>query len=63
MNGSKNPIESVLTLIIDDGVSSRGHRKNILTAAHRSIGVASEVHPSLGIIVVCGYAFHYCSNK
>lgn len=63
LSGSKNAIESVLNLIIDDGVSNRGHRKNMLAEAHRTIGVASEPHPSLGIIVVCNYAFHYCSNK
>lgn len=63
INGSNNPIESVLNLIIDDGVSDRGHRKNILAEAHRTIGVASEPHPSLGVVVVCNYAFHYCSTK
>lgn len=62
-NGSKNPIEVVVNQIIDDGVSSRGHRKNILAPAHRTIGVASESHPNLGKIIVCKYAFHYSSLK
>jgi uncharacterized protein YkwD len=63
MNGSKNIMESVLSLIIDDGVQGRGHRKNILNPSHRTIGIASEDHPSMGVIVVCNYAFHYCKNK
>lgn len=63
MNGSKSAIESVLNHIIDDGVPSRGHRKNILNPAHRTIGIASEVHPSMGVIIVCNYAFHYSTNK
>ena len=62
-NGTKHPIEAVLSQIIDDGVPSRGHRKNILAPSHRTIGVGSEPHPVLGEIVVCKYAFHYCSNK
>lgn len=63
LNGSKNTLESVINLIIDDGIPNRGHRKNILAQAHRTIGVASEEHPSMGNIVVCNYAFHYSSNK
>ena len=63
MNGSKSAMESVLSLIIDDGVKGRGHRKNILNPSHRTIGIASEVHPSMEVIIVCNYAFHYCKNK
>lgn len=30
INGEKNALESIITLIIDDGIPSRGHRKTIL---------------------------------
>ena len=62
-NGSKPAFETVLNYIIDDSVPGRGHRKNILAPAHRTVGVASEPHPSLGTIIICDYAFHYCTNK
>ncbi len=53
----------MLSLIIDDGVNNRGHRKNVLNPAHRTIGIACTDHPSHGTIVTINYAFHYCSNK
>jgi uncharacterized protein YkwD len=63
LTGQRSIIENIINLIIDDGVTSRGHRKNILNPAHRTIGLACEDHPSLKNIIVCNYAFHYCKNK
>lgn len=39
-------VEQVINQIVDDGVPSRWHRKNILSPGHRTIGVAYEEHPS-----------------
>jgi uncharacterized protein YkwD len=38
-----NPEMTVLGLIIDDGVSDRGHRKTILNPEYRYIGCKSEI--------------------
>ncbi len=37
------PLEVVLDLLIDQGVSSLGHRKNILSPAYNSIGIESAI--------------------
>eukprot|EP00347_Sterkiella_histriomuscorum_P008818 403343629 len=62
-NNCPGVMEQVLSQIIDDGTPSRWHRKNILNQAHRTVGIALENHPSQQTVVVCKYAFHYCSNK
>ncbi|CDW83699.1 UNKNOWN [Stylonychia lemnae] len=56
-------IDNIIQQIIDDGVQSRGHRKNILNPAHRTLGVAFEEHKQCGSIIVCNYAFNYKSSK
>lgn len=62
MQGRKNALELVVNMIVDDGNKNRGYRKNILNPIHRTIGVASEDHPSIELITVCNYAFHYIKN-
>lgn len=54
--GNKNGREIVLQLMIDDGVSSRGHRKNIFSEAFKVVGIASHLHPTYKITSVFDYA-------
>lgn len=42
--GWSDAVEIVLDLLIDDGISSLGHRKNILNSKYIFVGVAIEPH-------------------
>ena len=59
--GKVNGLECIVSLIIDDGVKGRGHRKNVLAPAHRCTGVTFGAHPTFGCVTVLNYAF-YCSS-
>lgn len=52
----------VITLLIDDGVSSRGHRKNFLNNSFRLIGVKSGAHQVYGSMCVIDFAGGYTSK-
>ena len=54
--GPKDARSMVMQLIIDDGVSGRGHRKNIYTAAFGTAGVACGSHPRFGSMCVIDFA-------
>ncbi|MCI0512443.1 tetratricopeptide repeat protein [candidate division KSB1 bacterium] len=49
----------VLQLIIDDGVASRGHRKNLLNASYRFVGVACGAHARYGYMCVQDFSVEY----
>lgn len=49
----------VLSLLIDDGVPGRGHRKNLLNPSLSKIGVAFGTHPSYGNMCVMDLASDY----
>jgi uncharacterized protein YkwD len=42
--GSKNGKDAMIQLLIDDGVASRGHRKNIFSANYKLVGVGIQTH-------------------
>ena len=44
MYNSMTPLEAVLNLCIDDGVASRGHRRNIFDENFYFTGVATGMH-------------------
>jgi uncharacterized protein YkwD len=48
----------VKSLIIDDGVSSRGHRKNIYSTTFKYIGIGSRVVKGDKITVVMVFHSH-----
>lgn len=42
--GSKNGLHCLLSLLIDDGVQGRGHRKNMMNPAIKYVGIAGGAH-------------------
>ena len=57
--GSFEARQSVIALLIDDGIPDRGHRKNILNPCSHFVGVANGGHPSYQSICVIDYAGVY----
>lgn len=49
----------VSSLLIDDGVPSRGHRENLLNQTYKCIGVAVGPHPVYGYMCVMDFAGIY----
>ncbi|NTU52642.1 MAG: CAP domain-containing protein [Chlorobiaceae bacterium] len=61
-NISYGPVEAseiVISLLIDDGVPSRGHRKNLLNGIYNVVGVKTGTHPVYGAMCVMDFAGNY----
>ena len=58
--GTNSGLEIVVDLLIDDGVSSRGHRKNIMNSQFDATGVGyTKKHKTYGSVCVITYAGGY----
>lgn len=57
--GNGEAVRIVASMLIDDGVPSRGHRQNLLDARFKVIGVAIGTHPSYGHMCVIDLAGSY----
>ena len=53
--GSEAAHDAVLALAIDDGVSSRGHRKNLMKADYSEMGSCNGPHKSIRNMAVSLY--------
>jgi len=54
--GNKDPLGIVMSLLIDDGIVSLGHRKNILHPRLKWIGIAIEKHKTYGVNCVMDFS-------
>jgi uncharacterized protein YkwD len=54
--GNETAIDIVMSLLIDDGVQSLGHRKTILNPQLHFVGIAIEPHKSYGTNCVMDFA-------
>jgi len=54
--GNEEAIDIVMSLLIDDGIKSLGHRKNILESRYQWIGIAIESHKKYGVTCVMDFA-------
>lgn len=59
--GSKTAVEIVAQLLIDDGVSDRGHRKNILKSDFKVVGIgfSGKQNAKYGFVSVMDFAGGY----
>jgi len=57
--GNNSARKIVMALIIDDGVSNRGHRKSIFTPAYLRVGVACGLHKKYRYMCVVELAQSY----
>jgi uncharacterized protein YkwD len=60
--GAATARDVVISLVVDDGVSSRGHRTNILNPATRLAGAACGPHQVYRIMCVIDYAGEFTPN-
>lgn len=63
MYGGDTPLEAILSLAIDDGVPSRGHRDNIFNGDFWHTGVAVHSHTNYGHETVTTFSGSYNPDK
>lgn len=57
--GYENPRQAVISLLIDDGVPDRAHRRNILNPAFKQLGLASDKHPTYDYFCAIEFVDHF----
>jgi uncharacterized protein YkwD len=57
--GDQTAREAVISLIVDDGVTSRGHRANIFNPDYHVVGIACGTHPKWRTVCVSDFAQTY----
>jgi uncharacterized protein YkwD len=53
--GSKNPVDIIINLLVDDGVENRPHRAHLFNTKFNHIGVGIAEHKEFEIVVVLDY--------
>jgi uncharacterized protein YkwD len=61
--GNETARDIVISLLVDDGVPSRGHRKNLLESQFAVVGVACGKHKEYRTMCVIDYAGKYADGK
>jgi len=61
--GEESALMVVITLLIDDGVSSRGHRENILNQKLKQVGVVWGKHPKFDKMCVMTFGSDFTEKK
>lgn len=61
--GQDRAQEIVFQMLVDDGVPSRGHRRNLLQPAFRFIGLGLGTHPKYDHVCVINFAGEYAEKK
>lgn len=56
--GNDKAEDIVISLLVDDGVPDRGHRKNILNPNHLLVGIACYEHTEMESVCVIAFAEH-----
>ncbi len=55
--GEATAVDIFMSLLIDEGVSSLGHRNNIMTAEFTSVGISIQPHEKYGVNCVMDFGF------
>ena len=63
MYNSMTPLEAILNLCIDDGVPSRGHRKDMFNENFYYTGVATDMHKTYTSMTVATYMGDFTPDK
>jgi hypothetical protein len=61
--GYATAMKIVMQLLVDDGVSSRGHRKNIMNGSFNAAGIAVGSHAAYGYMCVIDFANGYTESQ
>jgi len=61
--GEESALMVIITLLIDDGVKTRGHRKNILNPSLKMVGVKWGSHPTFERMCAMTFAIDFSEKK